>query len=154
MLKLLISLTCLFIFLSTQAQLNEADRDLLKHTSPLKEKPALHQRKARFVLPQSDSWLIKYNPFSLTYASAVWGYQKIISNQFSASCYYIPTCSEFSQELIHEFGVVKGLLLTADRLMRCNRIAATGFHPISIDKNSGKIYEFPAMFKIKTDENP
>lgn len=36
------------------------------------------------------------------------------------SCRYVPTCSEYSMEAYKKYGVVKGTVLTAWRLCRCN----------------------------------
>ncbi len=48
-------------------------------------------------------------------------YQKVASPQLSANCIFEVSCSRFSRELIAEFGLVKGVALTADRLARCNK---------------------------------
>ncbi len=52
-------------------------------------------------------------------------YQNFISQHFSADCLFDPSCSDFSKKAVKEFGLIKGGLLTIDRLGRCNRIAAT-----------------------------
>ena len=47
-------------------------------------------------------------------------YQKFISSQDGPACNFVPSCSRFGMACIQEFGMVQGLLLTADRLLRCN----------------------------------
>lgn len=37
-----------------------------------------------------------------------------------SKCQFYPSCSHFGSEAIHEFGFIKGTLLTADRFMRCS----------------------------------
>ena len=43
-----------------------------------------------------------------------------ISPLLPNSCRYVPTCSEYSMEAYKKYGVVKGTVLTAWRLCRCN----------------------------------
>lgn len=43
-----------------------------------------------------------------------------ISPILPRSCRYIPTCSEYSMEAYKRYGVMKGTVLTAWRLCRCN----------------------------------
>ena len=47
-------------------------------------------------------------------------YQKFISPQDVPSCIFTPSCSHFSEHAIHKFGLLKGILLTSDRLQRCH----------------------------------
>ena len=47
-------------------------------------------------------------------------YQKFISTQDGPTCNFQPTCSRFGLTCIQEYGIIRGLLLTADRLLRCN----------------------------------
>ncbi|UCH64305.1 MAG: membrane protein insertion efficiency factor YidD [Fidelibacterota bacterium] len=50
-------------------------------------------------------------------------YQKAISTQDLPSCVFHPSCSRFALGALREYGSVKGYLLTADRLLRCNPFA-------------------------------
>jgi putative membrane protein insertion efficiency factor len=47
-------------------------------------------------------------------------YQNNISAIISADCLYNPSCSRFSRQAINEYGLLKGVLVTADRLTRCS----------------------------------
>ncbi len=47
-------------------------------------------------------------------------YQKFISSQDGPTCQFTPTCSRFGMACIHEYGMFRGILLAADRLIRCN----------------------------------
>ncbi len=57
-------------------------------------------------------------------------YQKIISPLFPPSCRYYPTCSEYSVQAINKHGVLKGLLKTTGRILRCNPFSKGGYDPI------------------------
>ena len=47
-------------------------------------------------------------------------YQKFISSQDGPTCQFSPTCSHFGMASIQEYGMFRGILLAADRLIRCN----------------------------------
>ena len=47
-------------------------------------------------------------------------YQRFISPLTGPSCKFYPTCSAYTIEAIEKKGVVKGLLLGAWRILRCN----------------------------------
>ena len=62
-------------------------------------------------------------------------YQKFISSQDGPTCNFQPTCSRFGMGCIQEYGMVRGLLLTADRLLRCNGSQLGHYHK---DEATGK----------------
>jgi uncharacterized protein len=51
------------------------------------------------------------------------GYQLFLSSQDRPSCAFTLSCSRFSSQAIRRRGVLVGILLTADRLTRCNDFA-------------------------------
>lgn len=92
------------------------------------------------------SLLIRFNPLYLFLNGSLVVYQKVISPQFSANCLFELSCSRFSQAAIQEYGFLKGLALTADRLARCNRISATTINPFRVNQQ-GKVIDSPKMYK-------
>jgi uncharacterized protein len=88
----------------------------------------------------------KYNPLFWFLNGSLTVYQKVISPQFSAICLYEQSCSRFSRASIQEYGILKGVALTADRLSRCNRISATSINPFRIT-DEGKVIDSPKMYK-------
>lgn len=56
-------------------------------------------------------------------------YKREISPLMPRSCRYVPTCSEYSMQAYKKYGVVKGTILTAWRLCRCNPLGGSGFDP-------------------------
>jgi uncharacterized protein len=58
------------------------------------------------------------------------GYQRRISPALPRRCRYEPTCSAYAAEAIGRFGVVRGVLLAAWRLLRCNPFSHGGFDPV------------------------
>lgn len=81
----------------------------------------------------------RYNPVSLVLSGSLLTYQHMISPQLSNRCIYAPSCSHFSREIMEVNGVLHGIFLTADRISRCNRIAATDAPVHRIDFDRGLI---------------
>lgn len=95
---------------------------------------------------------LRFNPAYWLLNGALTGYQKVISPQISADCLYELSCSRFSRAAIQEFGIVKGIALTADRLSRCNRVAATSIELLRINPQTGRVVDVPAMYRVKIKE--
>jgi len=57
-------------------------------------------------------------------------YQRLISPALPRRCKYEPTCSRYAVDAIREFGVARGLVLGAWRLLRCNPFSYGGFDPV------------------------
>lgn len=68
-------------------------------------------------------------------------YQNVISRHFSAGCLYNPSCSQYGRSLIREFGLVPGIIYSADRVLRCNRIAALDIKDSEVDEHDHKVHE-------------
>ena len=109
-------------------------------------------RKVHFNQLGNKSLIAKYNPVTLLANSLLFTYQQLFSVQISASCLYHPSCSEYSKQLIKDFGLIKGVSLSADRLTRCNRIAATDIHPLKVNEKILKVEESTNVYRIKSED--
>lgn len=56
-------------------------------------------------------------------------YQKFITPYTPATCRYYPTCSQYAVTSLRTHGAIKGLILTAWRLLRCNPWSDGGYDP-------------------------
>jgi len=56
-------------------------------------------------------------------------YKRVISPMLPHSCRFVPTCSEYAMEAIERHGILRGGLLAAGRLLRCQPFASAGFDP-------------------------
>ncbi len=57
-------------------------------------------------------------------------YQKYISPMKHTKCPYIPSCSEYGLQAVSKYGAVKGGLLAAWRILRCNPFSKGGYDPV------------------------
>jgi len=83
----------------------------------------------------------RYNPISLTFSGLLYLYQKAISPQLQSHCPYEVSCSAFSKASIQEFGLIKGVALSADRLTRCTQFTLLDISPSQIHPGNGRIID-------------
>ena len=57
-------------------------------------------------------------------------YRRVVSPLLPARCKYEPSCSAYAAQSIREFGILRGLVLAAWRLLRCNPWSHGGFDPV------------------------
>jgi uncharacterized protein len=94
--------------------------------------------KRQYIYKNDPSLIKKINPVNLLVGGTLYFYQNVLSKHISADCLYSPSCSEFSKQAIREDGLIKGLLLSIDRVNRCNRIAGQDLKYSGVDKKSNR----------------
>jgi hypothetical protein len=57
-------------------------------------------------------------------------YRRFVSPALPRRCKYHPSCSEYAVEAIRTYGVLRGLVLAAWRLLRCNPWSHGGVDPV------------------------
>jgi len=57
-------------------------------------------------------------------------YQKNISGLKNIRCKFYPTCSEYTKQAIQKYGVLKGCMLGAIRILKCNPFSKGGYDPL------------------------
>ena len=108
-----------FYMLSTLILAQQSDVELLKTQKEKENTCEKHDHNS----PSLFAKVMKA-PFT----GALFFYQKLISPVLGANCGYSTSCSRFSSKAIKKKGVIPGVLLTADRLTRCNHQAVDAIH--------------------------
>jgi putative component of membrane protein insertase Oxa1/YidC/SpoIIIJ protein YidD len=67
-------------------------------------------------------------------------YQKTVSSQDMSVCNFWPSCSRFGETAVRRAGLFKGLLLTSDRLQRCNGMSFNS-RVYRYDRTRGKLID-------------
>lgn len=57
-------------------------------------------------------------------------YKRLISPLLPPACRFYPTCSEYAAGAIAKHGVIRGSILAAKRLVKCNPLHPGGYDPI------------------------
>ena len=57
-------------------------------------------------------------------------YRRWVSPALPRRCRYEPTCSAYAAQAVRRFGLLRGILLAAWRLLRCNPLSHGGFDPV------------------------
>lgn len=57
----------------------------------------------------------------------VYAYRKLVSPLIGPRCRYYPTCSTYAVDAVRQYGVARGSVLAAWRLLRCNPFSDGGF---------------------------
>ena len=94
---------------------------------------SLESSKKQEVKDRDDRELMT-NELSTASVALIRVYQRLISSQDKPSCNFIPSCSQFGIEAVRECGIIRGGLLTFDRLQRCNGF---GMSYYAIDGTTG-----------------
>ncbi len=133
--------------ITAQEKMYRSDIENLKVTLFLDEPDQLN----RLFLYKDEPLIKKLNPVGWVFGGTLYFYQNILSKHISADCLFTPGCSDFSKEAIKETGLIRGTLLTIDRLSRCNRIAAHDLKNYTIDPVTNR-YPDPVSRHIKKSD--
>ena len=58
-------------------------------------------------------------------------YRRVISPLIRPHCRYSPSCSQYALDAVREYGVARGTVLAAWRVMRCNPWSHGGVDPVA-----------------------
>ena len=61
-------------------------------------------------------------------------YRRVISPALPRRCKYEPTCSAYAVQALQEFGILRGLVLAAWRVLRCNPFSHGGYDPVDAQR--------------------
>ncbi len=58
-------------------------------------------------------------------------YQRLLSPLLGQRCRYHPSCSAYAVQALQSYGILRGAVLAAWRLLRCNPFSHGGYDPVS-----------------------
>ena|ERR1700691_647847 len=61
-------------------------------------------------------------------------YQRAISPALPRRCKYEPTCSRYAIDSIRSYGILRGVVLAAWRVLRCNPWSDGGYDPVQAQR--------------------
>ena len=70
------------------------------------------------------------NAFAAVILAPVRLYRRLISPLLPARCKYHPSCSEYAVDAVRTYGVLRGSVLAAWRVLRCNPLSNGGIDPV------------------------
>ena len=77
--------------------------------------------------------------FSKALIKLIYLYQLILSPILGNNCRYLPTCSQYFIDSLHEYGFLKGCVLGTKRILSCHPIkilgGGEGFDPVKKKRN-------------------
>jgi len=82
----------------------------------------------------------------------LWGikfYQRFISPQYFHRCQFKPSCSQYGYLAVKRVGVLKGLIMAAERILRCHPYAFLENYPLIEDKESDPLGVFELLNPIE-----
>jgi len=118
----------------------------LKRQLPVSEK--------RLWIYSSEPFSIKKcNPLGLIIGGSLYVYQNIIYRHIAADCLFTPNCPEFSRQVLKEEGLIKGGILSIDRISRCNRIAGQDLRHMSPDPLTHRYFDPVSLYRKDPDHH-
>jgi putative membrane protein insertion efficiency factor len=58
-------------------------------------------------------------------------YRRVLSPALPSRCKYHPSCSAYAVQAVESYGILRGFVLAAWRLLRCNPFSHGGYDPVS-----------------------
>ena len=89
-------------------------------------------------IPSSDH-LQESSVVRLAMLEAIHFYRSVISPTQGGRCGFYPSCSTFGMHAVQHYGPLQGVMMTADRLTRCNLLKKPG--PDYYLRPDGRLYD-------------
>jgi putative membrane protein insertion efficiency factor len=61
-------------------------------------------------------------------------YRRVLSPALPSRCKYHPSCSSYAVQAVESYGILRGFVLAAWRLLRCNPFSHGGYDPVSAQR--------------------
>lgn len=67
-------------------------------------------------------------------SAPIHAYKRILSPALPQRCRYYPSCSTYAVQAIARYGILRGVVLAAWRLLRCNPWSRGGVDPVEAQR--------------------
>lgn len=84
-------------------------------------------------VPRRGLWFLGA-PFRAVLIGSIRIYRTTLAGLFGGQCRFEPSCSRYAEEAIRAHGAVRGSLLSAWRVFRCNPFGRPGFDPVPLER--------------------
>jgi putative membrane protein insertion efficiency factor len=84
------------------------------------------------------------NPAKMAVIGSIRAYQRLLSPALRRSCKYYPSCSQYAIDAVSRYGVARGMVLAAWRVLRCNPLSYGGYDPVERQRLFGSRGGAPA----------
>ena len=68
--------------------------------------------------------------FKETGITLIKAYQRFVSPMLPPSCRFAPSCSLYTLQAVERYGLIRGSLMGARRMLRCHPFSKGGFDPV------------------------
>jgi uncharacterized protein len=142
----MIIIAVLLLNISIKAQQPDFKSDIETINKKLSEKsPDPYKRP--YLYKDEPSVIKKINPVNIIFGTSLFVYQNIFSKHVASSCLYTPSCSEFSKDVLRQFGVLKGTFLSVDRVNRCNTFSVKDLKNHKLDPKTNRYPDPSSRYK-------
>ena len=153
-LQIKIVLFCLMVLTmpSCFSQVNRMKSDIESLNMHLKNQLPVSEKKL-WIYSNEPFSIKKCNPLGLIAGGSLFVYQHIMYRHIEADCLFTPNCPEFSRQALKEEGLIKGGILSIDRISRCNRIAGQDLRHYSPDPISHRYPDPVSRYRKDQDHH-
>lgn len=153
-LQIKIVLFCLMVLTmpSCFSQANRMKSDIESLNMHLKNQLPVSEKKL-WIYSNEPFSIKKCNPLGLIAGGSLFVYQHIMYRHIEADCLFTPNCPEFSRLALKEEGLIKGTILSIDRISRCNRISGQDLRHYSPDPISHRYPDPVSRYRKDQDHH-
>lgn len=93
--------------------------------------PAGVRGSGHSVARETDAASASPGPLTWLLLLPIRAYRRLISPAIGPRCRYYPSCSAYAEESLRELGPLRGSLVAAWRILRCNPLSDGGLDPLA-----------------------
>ena len=102
----------------------------------------LQKEQSHFLVRKAASGLIRFYQSILSPDTGVFGslFTTLFFVSPNSGCRFVPSCSDYARESISQYGLFRGSVMCAKRLLRWHSFSHDGFDPVNGSVSGDKKY--------------